>query len=229
MSTWTYSYTRRSQTEIREMSEAERAKALFAARCCVCSCSIVLIAMAATFLGLYAKMWSEAIEFGDKAANYDGSVPYYDRCPGIDIDSFNTFTNVNEAGDTKWTVIFTFNTIVYACMITFSICQIIGTYFWPMCLCAACGHCALASAHFAAVVVTGVFRYQDEGEKCTKNGTEWVDFDWTFKDHGDRIQGLFISQCVLLILFNCLWICACQFAGALSSEQCQKAFGKGEK
>ena len=54
-------------------------------------------------------------------------------------------------------------------MITFSICQIIGTFFWPMCCMAACGHCALASAHFACVIVTGVFRYQDEGEKCAKN------------------------------------------------------------
>ena len=133
-----------------------------------------------------------------------------------------------EAGDTKWTVIFTFNTIIYACMITFALCQIIGTFFWPFCLLAACGHCALSSAHFAAVVVTGVFRYQDEGEKCAKNGTDLGDFDWTFEDHGDTIQSLFISQCVLLILFNCLWICACQFAGALSMEQCKKAFGKGD-
>ena len=109
---------------------------------------------------------------GDKAPNYNDDIPFYDRCPGSAIGSYNPITDVIEVGDTKWTVIFTFNTIVYACMITFGICQIIGTIFWPMCLIAVCGHCALSSAHLACIIVTGVFRFQDEGETCAKNDTD---------------------------------------------------------
>ena len=40
------------------MSEAEVAKAVAYSRICVCACTTVLIVIAATFLGLYANMWS---------------------------------------------------------------------------------------------------------------------------------------------------------------------------
>ena len=165
----------------------------------------------------------------DSATNYNEDVPFYDRCGGSAIGSYNSFNDVVEAGDTKWTVIFTFNTIVYACMIAFGLCQIIGTFFAPMCFLAYCGHCFLASAHIACIVVTGVFRYQDEGEKCAKNGADLGgDFDWTFKDHGDAIQGLFISQCVLLILINCLWICSCQASSAIAIELRERGTAKNK-
>ena len=211
------------------LSEEEKQKHIRTTRCCVCICSTILIAIAATFLGFYASMWADAVKLGDSVANYNDDIPVYDRCLGSGIAILNPSTGVSELGDTKWTVIFTFNTIVYACMVTFAFCQILGTFFWPLCLCACSGHCCLAIAHIACIIVTGVLRYQSEGEKCAKNGYDLgEDFDWTFKDHGDAIQGLFISQCVLLIVMNCIWLCTCNAAAVVSGEDCEKAFGRNQ-
>ena len=112
-------------------------------------------------------------------------------------------------------------------MITFGLCQMLGTFCWPLYICACCGHCFLLFAHLACIIVTAVFRFQEEGEKCASNGNYLGEgFDWTFKDHGDAIQGLFISQCVLFMVLTCLAFCTCNCASAISKEKVDKAFGR---
>ena len=128
-------------------------------------------------MGMYASMWAAAIEFGDsdQSSAYSGDVPYYDTCPigatSGGLIGLGLTRNSYEYGevDTKWTVIFALNMIVYACLTLFSICQMLGTFFWPLCCFAACGHCATSNAHLACIIVTAVFRYRSEGEKCAEN------------------------------------------------------------
>lgn len=65
----------------------------------------------------------------------------------------------------------------------------------------------------AAIIVTGVFRYGEMGEKAADLNVEVpIDYEkdakeggdrFTYADHGSMIQGLFISACVLFCGFNC--------------------------
>ena len=69
------------------------------------------------------------------------------------------------------------------------------------------GHLIGFLGHIAAIIVTGVFRYNTAGVNCAMNDTQ-VSFNeegegFTFKEHGNMIQGLFISSCSLLLCFNC--------------------------
>ena len=72
----------------------------------------------------------------------------------------------------------------------------------------------------AALIVTGVFRYSDEGEACAmKDIPIGVDSDTTFKDHGEMIEGLFISQCVLVIFLQVCIVFSLCLACTLGCDQ----------
>ena len=70
------------------------------------------------------------------------------------------------------------------------------------------GHACGVCAHFAAIVVTGVFRYSSEGQKCAENEKEIIydssnDEFFKFQAHGKTIEGTFIAACILFFYFNC--------------------------
>lgn len=146
------------------MNDAEYKKAVMSIRICVSGCSLGAIIISAVYTGLFANMWAQAVDLNDIAsdAGYDDDVPAYNRCGGLgalDGDRFNT----------KWSVILVGNAILYGLLTLFSICQIVGTFWWPCCCCAALNHCLASNATFAFLIVTGVYRYSTEGEACAEN------------------------------------------------------------
>ena len=99
-------------------------------------------------------------------------------------------------------MILAYASILYLLLGIFTLC--LGLSYWVniFACCAVCGHCWGQCAHFALIIVTGVFRYSDSGKNCAE--IPWgIDEDTTFEDHGDKIQALFISQCVLWCFYNC--------------------------
>ena len=95
---------------------------------------------------------------------------------------------------TNWTTIYLLNMIVYI-IIAISTCGLCLTFLAvPIGMCGIVGHLCGVTASFAAMVVTPVFRYNEEGNLCAGNETEYL-VDWedkegdTFKfsDHGNMI------------------------------------------
>ena len=117
--------------------------------CCLATIPLVICA---TFCGLYWKMWAEANDYNDaaKALGSIASDNAYDACGLLDTDTFNT----------KWTVILQFNSILYLLFTIQTIFLCIGAFFWPCCVCGGLMACFSGCAHIAAIIVTGVFRYQ---------------------------------------------------------------------
>mmetsp|Transcript_15126 Transcript_15126/g.19130 ORF Transcript_15126/g.19130 Transcript_15126/m.19130 type:complete len:102 (-) Transcript_15126:189-494(-) len=80
---------------------------------------------------------------------------------------------------------------------------------WPLAICGACGVCCTQMAHFASLIVTGVFRYGSAGEKCAKLTDEITKKDGSellgksAADIADTMQGIFIAQCVLYCFYGC--------------------------
>ena len=186
-------------------------------RFCVIIVSIFPIIISAVFSGLYWNMWAQALELNDEAAevyNYNGSVSYYDTCA---LES--RYVLAVDAGldaDTKWTVLLSFNSILYLLLAICSVCQIIGTWAWPLCCLAGFGHCFGDCARLACLIVTGVFRFSGDGDRCAKNDVGAGQSDWTFKEHGETIEALFISQCVLHIGYSICIYCAMQVGSGIT-------------
>ena len=101
------------------MNKEDLVKAINSMRVCVCACSCLAIIVSGVFCGFYASLWTEAISLDDSApATYTSDVPYYDNCGGV-VEIDETSLGVT---DTKWTVIFTLNTVTYGCLTLFSLC-----------------------------------------------------------------------------------------------------------
>ena len=61
--------------------------------------------------------------------------------------------------DTQWSMVLTFNSILYLCLSIITVCQCLGAWVWPLCCCSGIGICLGAFAHTACIIVTGVFRF----------------------------------------------------------------------
>ena len=72
----------------------------------------------------------------------------------------------------------------------------------------------------AAIILTGVRRFNTYGSQCALNDTPYhVDADgndWTYSDDADKIKKLFIVQCVFVIPLVCCMTCGTMsaFAGS---------------
>ena len=56
--------------------------------------------------------------------------------------------------------------------------------------------------NLAILITAGSARYDDYGEYCAENEQRLIeDSDTTFADHGAQIQNLFITQCILGVIF----------------------------
>ena len=97
--------------------------------------------------------------------------------------------------DTKWSVILAFNSYYYMVHCICSFLVLLGStgILWPCCCLGACGHTFGFCGHLALVIVTGVFRFSDEGERCAKNDALLDTDGTTFKDMGASIKSLFIA------------------------------------
>ena len=168
-------------------------------------CCITPFIISTTFMGLYWGLFSDATEYNDTVGTSKVENPF---------DACNT-EGGSVAGlepiDTKWTVVFTLNAIVYTMLSASTLCLFMSALLWPLAICGLCGFVCSQLAHFAAVIVTGVFRYSDEGEACAKV-TAAVKDGTTFEDVGTTMEGLFISQCVLYCFYGCCMGCFAQIA-----------------
>lgn len=113
---------------------------------------------------------------------------------------------------TGWTLIYVWNFIAFL---------IVGCA--TLCLCCTCclapcgwigivGHFCGFCATFAAVIITGVLRYSDNGKECAKNEIEYYidptdtsSATFKFSDHANLIEGMFITLCIILCCMN-VWL-----------------------
>mmetsp|Transcript_31258 Transcript_31258/g.41352 ORF Transcript_31258/g.41352 Transcript_31258/m.41352 type:complete len:197 (-) Transcript_31258:107-697(-) len=155
--------------------------------------------ISSTMMGLYWGLFSDAAYYNDNAgASMNKDTNTFDWC-GITTPSMSGIT----FGDTKWTVVFTLNAITYTLLTVFTIALALSAFAWPLAFCGCAGACCSQMLHLATIIVTGVFRYSKDGEKCAEQAIPINENKLTFVDVGDRMQGLFIAQCVLFCFYGC--------------------------
>ena len=165
-------------------------------RCMALTCGVCPLIFAATMCGVYWGLMNKGNAYNDAFANWSGGeLSAFDTCGGLMEGTTNADGTITaEYIDTKWSVILAFNSYFYLvhCIMTLLVlCGATGV-LWPCCCLGGCGHCFSPCAHIAAIVVTGVFRLNDNGELCSKNKAV-VDGDLTFEEMGDKIKSLFIA------------------------------------
>ena len=77
------------------------------------------------------------------------------------------WVNAEERFDTQWTTIFKLNAMTYLFLSIVTCCTCMGFAYAPFLICYY-GHCCLIVAHFCVLIVTGTYRYSDEGEACAE-------------------------------------------------------------
>ena len=207
-------------------SEDSAANAIWVARGVLCCCSIIPLTICGTFCGLYWNLMNQANDYDDAIdATINDQHPLsgskilpYDNC-ALGLDSQGDLV------DTKWSVFLAFNSFLYLALCCCVVLMLLGTFFMPFWCCGCCGAMCGGIAHLAALVVTGVFRFSKEGEKCAEHDFPIGD-GVTFKDHGETTFGLFISQCVLYIVVGVCMGFITGFAGQLGGAQCALTMGK---
>ena len=85
----------------------------------------------------------------------------------------------------------------------FALLTIVGKWVKISLFCGAFGLCCGNCAVFAALIVTGVFRYSDEGKACADTPQINADGESYFEDVGDKIAALFIAQAILYCFYSC--------------------------
>ena len=205
--------------------DAEVTKIIWTARLGICCCAVVPLTIAATFCGVYWTMWTQAQDF-DRAGDAMGMSNYYDSCGSLGslgrVESLESQGGSTVEMNTKWSVVLAFNSILYLLLTITTLSIVLGSCFMPALVFAACGICCGGMAELAAIIVTAVMRYSRDGEKCAKYTLAVASNGDTFEDHGNKIQALFISQCVLTFVLQCFIGCNFTFAmqvGGLSCAQ----------
>ena len=162
---------------------------------------------AAVICGVYWGWMNKANDYDDKVQNWQGDISAFDSCGGL-YDSIQNAGTINTQVnfiDTKWSVLLAFNSYLYLLHCIMTVLVLLGAtgFLWPCCLVGGCGHFFGGCAAFACIIVTGVFRFSTEGERCAES-SGFLDTDGTtFSDLGDAIKSLFIAQCVLMIFVQC--------------------------
>ena len=98
--------------------------------------------------------------------------------------------------DTKWSVAFAFNAVVYTLLTIFTLSLVVSAFFWPLVCVGSIGFCITQFAHFAAIICTGIWRFSGDGPRCADKDGGWPvseDGQVTFSDMGDKLKGVFIS------------------------------------
>ena len=126
-------------------------------------CGLTCIALSATYCGLYWSMWNEASEYSLKMelAGYRGDIPAYDTCGDTEGKT-----------NTKWSVIFAFNSILYLLM-TISTVLMLLSYIEPkLWVLASCGPVCGPFAMLACLATTASLRFHIDSKECARNGSE---------------------------------------------------------
>lgn len=121
----------------------------------------------------------------------------------------------------RWSIVFKLNAIVYILMAASNSLMVVGAWNVYARALAGCTGCLLACANLAAIIVTGVFRFNTAGQLSALSLTPskynpdayvdpdheimpqgYLSDDRTFNSDAAVIMGLFIGQCVYCC-FNC--------------------------
>lgn len=95
--------------------------------------------------------------------------------------------------NTKWSVVYKFNSIFYTLLAVQSLCLLVGAHVIPLRIITSFIHCFVTGfIHMAMVITTGVYRYNVLGRACAESVTH-TSKETTFKADGEFIQRLFIS------------------------------------
>ena len=180
------------------------------------ACAATPLIISLTYMGLYFGLLGVAADYDDmvgKSLGGSGSDGrFFDAC-GLNVSVSSSSSGVTfEVPDTKWSIAFVLNAVTYLLLSLWALCLALSAFAWPLAFCGACGICLTQCLHLAAVIIAGVFRYSDDGEKCAENSTGKVtkDGDTSFEDIGTQFGGMFISQAVLLCFYGCCLGCALQ-------------------
>ena len=162
-----------------------------AARVCICTCSLVLMALPAFLCTAYWLLWNQAIEFNSEQHLTQRTNPY-NSC-GQDMN-------------TNWQLVLATNSIVYLlhCLMTLLIC--FGTLWFPLIMIGGISHCLGCLVQIVCIVLTAIYRFSDDGEQCAASKRIISDdriTQTTFENHGEAIKSLFVTQCALFLVYNC--------------------------
>ena len=92
---------------------------------------------------------------------------------------------MDEATDTKWSLVLAFNSILYLSQAFFTLCML-GVLLWaPLGFIGFWGHFFGGCAPLAAIVVTGVFRFSDQGRLCSDTS---IDVKVGYNSDGDSFN-----------------------------------------
>lgn len=117
--------------------------------------------------------------------------------------------------NTKWSVIYKFNSVFYTILMIQSFFLVLGIHFLSIRVITAYVHCLCTGfVHAAMVITTGVFRYSSMGKLCATSTTE-TSSRTTFSEDAQFIERLFIAQCCLFFTFCCSSCCA----GSIQNRQ----------
>ena len=163
-----------------------------AAKIAIAILGVLVLAQTASYTAIYWGMWADANDFNDLAGSDDA----YNQCASLNAD-FNT----------KWSVLLAYNSIFYLILSICTVLIILGSFFWPLACCGMIGHCCGVIPHLACLIVTGVFRFSEDGKACAEEGAAGASM---FTEHGDKIQALFLAQCILYCFFSCCMGCLVQ-------------------
>ena len=157
---------------------------------CIICLTIFAMAISCAFCGLYWQLWTKAVD----------ADPQYDLCVGLASASTG---GPGEEIETNWTFVYALNCFLYLSLSVISIALLLGAWLWPLRVVGCLGHCIGLIAHIAAIVVTGVMRYGDEGGACSERDVAYNTDGDTFKEDSDQVNKLFIAQCSLFFFYNC--------------------------
>ena len=110
--------------------------------------------------------------------------------------------------NTRWTVIYQFNSIFYSILALQSLFLVFGIIIIPIRIITSFLHCFLTGfIHIAMIITTGALRYNSRGQSCALSHFK-TSANTTFAEDGEFIERLFISQCVLFLTFCVSSCCA---------------------
>jgi len=180
---------------------------------CLFGFGLIPLIITACWCGFYWDMWADAMTMNENP-EVNGVLPY-DACPVAAAAAFGNFAGAlgdldlgrglqsDAVMDTQWTTLLAFNSILYLLFSIFIVCLMISYFVGPFVYIGACGLCCSGCANLACIITTGVLRYSADGKLCALGYAAAAEFSDEITDVGARIEGLFISQCVLFCFLGC--------------------------
>ena len=106
--------------------------------------------------------------------------------------------------DTKWSVVYTLNTVIYAMLSLWTVIIALSAYCVPLVCLGSCGFTLTQLAHFGVLIVTGIFRFNKAGDRCAQGHFPIYELhERTTAEIGHEMKYLFIAQCILFIPYSC--------------------------